>query len=132
MVLAQSRHTDQRLRARLQLEVVQAVDAMITRWWVVPDGVPIDQAGELPGIEGVVWKTSVVGNKDIADLGARVVRVEVFDTSERALRQDDPNEPMFVVDLVVNDPEQEKRERLEEKQAAALRGQQEKQEAEDE
>jgi len=107
VVIAQSRHTDQRLRARVQADAVAATDAMIARWWTRPEGVPIDQRGELAGTRGLTWRTRVVDNPAIAELGARVVRVSVFDAAERSGGQAAQAEAMFVVDLVVRDPEAE-------------------------
>jgi len=114
IVLAKSRHIDQRVRARVQMQAVDATDQMIARWWTDEErGVPIDASGALPGVEGVAWRTGVIDNAPIGELGARVVRVSVFDTADRPGVQRDVDEPMFVVDLVVRDPAVEARERAE-------------------
>lgn len=110
--MAKSRHIDQRVRARLQMQAVEATDQMIARWWTDEEqGVPIDASGALPGVEGVAWRTGVVDNAPVSELGARVLRVSVFDTADRPGVQRDVDEPMFVVDLVVRDPAVEARER---------------------
>lgn len=111
IVLARARHTDQLLRARVQARAVEAADEMIARWWASREGVPIDASGELAGGDGLLWRTSIVDEDGIAELGARVVRVEVLQARGDGRRLTDDGGALFVVDLVVPDPAVEARER---------------------
>lgn len=107
LLLAQSRHTDQLIKARLQSSAVVATDELIAQWSTQPQGVPIDAEGSLPAVEGVTWRTLFVANAPIVEVGARVVRVEVLDQRDGDIRGD---RRLFVVDMVVPDPAVQRRE----------------------
>lgn len=111
IVLAKSRHTHQLVRAQAQTRAVVAADELITGWWTSLDGVPIDEQGELPGDRPLRWQTRLVDNDEIAALGARVVRVELFDIADATARGKGDGDPLVSVDLVVRDPEVEDREK---------------------
>ena len=111
IVLAKSRHTHQLVRAKTQSRAVVAVDELITDWWTSLDGVPIDEQGELLGDTPLRWQTRLVDNDEIAALGARVVRVELFDITNTTPRGKGDADPLVSVDLVVRDPEVEEREK---------------------
>jgi len=102
VVMAKSRHTRQ-LAATGRLDAaVRAADELIAAWWASPNGVPVDQSGEL-GTEGsLTWRTRVVANKEIEALGARVVRVEVRPRAIAAWEATDRS--AVEVDLVLPDP----------------------------
>lgn len=122
IVLAKSRHTRQLERARAQADAVQATDALIAGWWTDVHGVPIDERGEVPGRSSLRWRTRLIDNPRIEDLGARVVRVEVFaddddDEAQRSLKPGEKDEALVVVDLVLPDPEVEAREQAEAEEA---------------
>lgn len=111
IVLAQSRHTNQLVRARAQAQAVEQADQLIAQWWTRPQGVPIGEEGVFTDAERLRWQTRLVNNKPVQQLGARVVRVEVFDTSGDPQRQAPDGGPLVVVDLVIRDPEVEAAER---------------------
>lgn len=122
IVLAKSRHNDQLARARLQAQAVEQTDQLIADWWTRPQGVPIGEQGAVPGSDRLRWQTRVVDNREINQLGVRVVRVQVVDAprSDRQRRHhsEQPG-PLITVDLVVPDPEVEARERAAAEKAKA-------------
>lgn len=105
IVLAKSRHTRQRADALSTVQAVQLSDALLSRWWSSRAGVPIGVGGVLSEAESLSWQTRLVEEPGISELGARVVRYEVFvDDGKQGLGRD-RDDPLVVVDMVVPDPE---------------------------
>lgn len=117
IVLARSSHTRQLVRARAQVQAVEATDRLIAGWWASESGVPIDEDGALYD-QPLRWETRLIENERVGDLGARVVRVEVFDTSDDPQRRDGLDEALVTVDLVLEDPAVVAREKAEDEQSA--------------
>lgn len=126
IVLAKARHNDQLSRARAQAEAAEHTDRLIAGWWDSRQGVPVGEDGALPGSDRLRWRTRVVDNREVAELGARVVRVEVVDPLREARRgagsDTRDNGPLIVVDLVVPDPEADAAKRDEEEPRDTRRG----------
>lgn len=126
IVLAKSRYNDQLRHARAQAGAVERADQLIARWWASPGGVPVGEEGVLPGGDRLRWRTRVVDNAEVAELGVRVVRVEIVDPVREARRDGGDetrnNGPLIVVDLVLPDPEAEQEKREEQRERQQKRG----------
>ncbi len=103
VVLAKSRHTRQIERTQRQNAAVRAADELIAGWWASSRGVPVGDSGVTASDASLAWKTHVVANREIEDLGARVVRVEI-----RIVDGKQEREPLVTVDLVLSDPDRGK------------------------
>ncbi len=84
---------------------VREADDLIAGWWAEPEGVPVDESGTLGTGESLTWRTRLVENEAVERLGARVVRVEVYESTMGASQSADPDGPLVVVDLVRPVPE---------------------------
>ena len=104
IVLSKSRHTRQLGVAKRQDRAVRAVDEMISGWWASTDGVPINESGQLGPDATLTWSTRLIENEPLAELGARVLRVDV---RQADIQQDGTpsGSDLFSVDLVLRDPE---------------------------
>jgi Tfp pilus assembly protein PilE len=113
IVLAKSRHTAQLYDAQRRSDAVAAADALLYQWWTRPEGVPVDQSGVIESTPALAWRTRLIMVEPIKNLGARVVRVELFDATvnQGQLAMDDAM--TIVVDLVLPDPVVEEAERKE-------------------
>ena len=93
--------TDARCRrqsglARRRMDAVRAADALLAKWWTDPGKFPRTAHGQLhPGSE-LAWRTLVIENEEIEQLGGQVVRLEVFRPRE-AWRE----KPTVTVDVVL-------------------------------
>lgn len=110
VVLAQSRHARQLADTQRTRAAADAADDLLTRWWTRPEGVPVDDRGEHRHAGRVwSWETDVAARDDddareaLAKVGARVIRVEL----REAERQQNPDEPAIVVELVLPVPDWE-------------------------
>lgn len=117
VVLAKSRHTRQRVDARRTVQAVQLSDAQLSQWWCSREGVPIGESGVLSEDQALHWQTRLVIDSGVMQLGARVVRYEVFVDDGKVGR--DPDTPLIIVDLVVPDPAVDAREAEASQEAAA-------------
>jgi len=112
IVLAKSRNTRQLAEARRTAEVVRHADALLADWWADEAGVPPDAAGVIDADPTLAWRTRLVANPPIEQLGARVVRVEVIDTAPvvPGTGAGEADRVMVTVDLIAADPSVEQRE----------------------
>ena len=107
IVLAKSRHTRQLAVAQRKQEAVRAADALLTRWWTRPEGVPVDAEGVLEDDPTLRWQTRLVNNKPIDELGARVVRVELHVANPQQSPLEPKDHKLVTVDLVLPVPEED-------------------------
>jgi len=104
VVLARARHTRQLASAgRIQL-ATRLADDQLTAWWASPQGVPIGESGVFEAEPTLTWRTREVVDDTMADLAARVVRVEVRDTRSTPGRALAAEQLLFVVDLLLPTP----------------------------
>jgi hypothetical protein len=52
------------------------------------DSIPVPSEGTLQGVEGCMWRTNWVADAAAERIGARIVRVEVFEGRNRLLAID--------------------------------------------
>lgn len=95
LTLARSSHARQIAASRNLADGVHLVDDLIASWWTGRTGVPINSCGVIGPNGEWNWKTYVVSNPNLDDIGARVVRVEVHHQSNPA------NVQPIIVDLVL-------------------------------
>lgn len=106
IVLAKARHTRQLALAMQQQTAVQAADELLTGWWAVKQGVPVEARGQLDTTPAMIWQTHVVANPEAQQLGSRVVQLQVRlqPGLETGRTGEDANQPLVAVDLVLPDP----------------------------
>jgi hypothetical protein len=104
MVMAKARHTRQIVLTQQRQVALRLADQLINRWWMSPQGVPINQRGALEGDVAWTWETRVVENTAIENLGGRVVRVEVRPAQTQEIRPSTDDETLIAVELVLPDP----------------------------
>ena len=103
VVLTKSRHTRQLHRARTQASAIKAIDTLIAEWWTQPQGVPIDESGGLDGLDHLRWQTRLIKNDPIDQMGARVVRVSVYELNDATSQTRPGDDALLLIDLVVPD-----------------------------
>lgn len=86
LLVAKSGAERQWSRAEQRLRAVAATDALLERWLSVGasdsegvTGVPIEDTGVLPGVDGWRWETSVLDHEPAAVLHCQVVRLSIID-----------------------------------------------------
>ena len=106
IVLASARHTRQIADTRQIDTIVRAADDLLAQWWVDPDEIPIGQSGVIETSPSLAWRTYLVANSDVEDLGARVLRVEVGPPGKVGAALGPNDKTIVTVDLVL--PQEEK------------------------
>lgn len=101
VVLAKSRHARQIALTQRRFAAVRAADELIAGWWAGAPSVPIGQSGVIASDKSMAWQTLVVENEAIAQLGSRVVRVEIREADPAGQRSDSANDVLLAVDLVL-------------------------------
>ena len=97
LALARGRFARQWAAADRKLVAARALDDMIATW--MDGSIPIDRQGRLPNAKNCVWRTRASRNPGTSNLGAAVVRIEVFDLAD-AERSNAT--PVVSVDLLVH------------------------------
>lgn len=112
-LFAAARHTRQLAHAQRCRLAVRAADELIATWWSAPAGVPVNESGAVPDDAAFTWRTTLIKNDGVAQLGARVVRIEILDASLPRRSPDEThahvmNESagpaLITVEVVVPDP----------------------------
>jgi len=78
LLVAGSRHADQIRRSRRMLDVIARVDALLYEWAGSGGLVLKKTEGELPGEDGLIWRTRPADTRYRQELGIDLVRFEVF------------------------------------------------------
>ena len=109
VVMAKVSHTRQLALSQRQMAAVQAADALISSWWLSADGVPIGADGTASDDGVLRWRTFLVQNDAVGELGARVVRVEDrwMHAPQSPGGAQESDEPLVDVDLVIADPDRQ-------------------------
>ena len=99
VTIARGRLLRQWAEADRRLQATRAVDALLSEWLSgPPQAVPINSQGALiGGAANQIWRTHVRRDAAAAELGAIVVRFEVFDASTS-------RKSMLVVDFLLPAP----------------------------
>lgn len=90
LLVAARRHAGQIERSRRTLDVVARVDALVYRWLGKGGLVLQEGQGDLPGDDGLVWKTELVDSSYRQELGIDVFRLSVL------AKKDPPGQPPIV------------------------------------
>jgi len=106
IVLAQSRHAEQRVTAARKQVAVRAAERMLDTWWTDPAGVPHDGAGVVEGHPDLRWRIRLVAHDQIEALGGQVVRFTIRDTriaaeNESGWGDDAQSATLVTVDLAL-------------------------------
>ena len=102
VVVARGRFLRQRALADRQLRATEAVDQLVSNWTgggTSFDAVPRSASGSLPGVDGCRWRTTERRHPAAAMLGARVVRIEVWDRDPEV----GGRAPVTALELLVRD-----------------------------
>jgi hypothetical protein len=79
ILLARGACLRQTARSNRRLEAVAAADALLTAWHQDPALLKPEGGGPLAGDGQLAWRTAIVPSAEARSLGARIVRLEVFD-----------------------------------------------------
>ena len=80
VTVARARAARQWADADRQLAAARALDTLVARWLDGPtDTIPASAGGNLDGVPGCTWRTSIRPDPAARQLDAAVVRVEVLD-----------------------------------------------------
>lgn len=101
LLLAKARYTRQSALADRRIEAVRAVDRLLAAWWAEPARFPRRGTGPIDGAADLSWRTSLVANPTLNELGAQVVRLEVIDDRPGA---PPPEGVLATVEVVLRDP----------------------------
>jgi prepilin-type N-terminal cleavage/methylation domain-containing protein len=106
LVVARGRYVHQWALATRKEEAVQAADRLLAAWWINPDKLPRNAAGDVP--DGKLrWRTHVVESVAAEDLKVQIVRLELFETGNnagQAVAYRTEQRPLAQVDLVMSPP----------------------------
>jgi len=109
VVLARSRHSRQLAQSRQQARAVRVADEQIAEWWSGPMGIPVDRRGVSTEDDSYEWETRIVRNPAVEKLGARIVRVSIYERDSESEQPRVRGEPVVFVDLVLPAPEKKER-----------------------
>lgn len=82
LLVAARRHVEQVRRARQTLDVAARVDALLYRWMSSGGLVLREDEGELPGEDGLRWKTQLVDTRHRRDLGIDLFSLKILTKSD--------------------------------------------------
>jgi prepilin-type N-terminal cleavage/methylation domain-containing protein len=90
VTLARGRLMRQWSEAERKVQAASAVDQMMAGWigGGDSDSIPVPSQGTLQGVEGCIWRTNWAADGTAQRIGARVVRVEIFEGRNRLLMID--------------------------------------------
>ena len=98
MLIARGRFVRQDAQAKRKIEATRALEALVGSWMNGPvSAIPVRATGLLAEDSGHTWSTHLIRDPSAEEIGARVLRVDVFDRSER--------QPIVTLDLLIH-PEQ--------------------------
>src|SRR4051812_18789944 len=79
VLVVRVRYARQSAAAGRRLQAVAAADALLAGWHADPRSLPRFGSGRVDGDAQLGWRTAVVPNRDVNDLGVDVVRLEILD-----------------------------------------------------
>jgi len=95
---ARGRFARQWVEADRRLTAVRATDKMLAEWMAgAEQTIPIQAQGELAGAPKCWWRTREIASRGADELRSRVIRLEVFDRTNRS------RGPVFYVEFLVHD-----------------------------
>jgi prepilin-type N-terminal cleavage/methylation domain-containing protein len=106
LVVVRGRYLRQWAFAGRKEKAVQVADRLLAAWWMNPDKLPRNGAGDVPNGK-LRWRTYVVESAAADGLKVQIVRLELFETGNNAgeaaaYRTEET--PLAQVDLVMNSP----------------------------
>jgi len=103
LLMAKARYTRQSAVADRRLRAVAAAESLLVGWRQDARSLPRNGGGGVAGEEGLVWRTRVVPNAEVNEMGAAVVRLEILD--ERRVDESDRSAVVTAVEFVVEKEE---------------------------
>src|SRR5436190_17546 len=95
MLIARGRFVRQDVQAKRKIEATRALDALVGGWMNGPvSAIPLQATGSFPNASDQTWSTRLIRDPSAEEIGARVLRVDVFDRSERR--------PIVTLDLLIH------------------------------
>lgn len=90
VTLARGRLMRQWSETERTVQAAKALDQMMAGWigGGDADSIPVPSRGPLQGVEGCIWRTNWMADPAATQIGAGVVRVEVFEGRNRLLEID--------------------------------------------
>src|SRR4051794_15869607 len=84
VLIARGRFARQEAQAQRRLQATRALDELVNQWMSGPSSaIPLSGRGTLSE-SNQIWRTHVVPDRSAEELGTQVLRVEVFDPTERS------------------------------------------------
>jgi hypothetical protein len=105
VAMARGRFLRQWADADRRVVVTQAADRLLAGWFSnTVSTIPFSGKGTLEGIPGYDWQTSIVQDPSSTQLGAVIVRLQVFNHSPVNPNVTRSNLPVLAVDVLVHKP----------------------------
>jgi hypothetical protein len=82
ILLADGRLRHQAANAERRVEACAIADQLLSTWWRKPDEFPRRDEGEVAGKPAWRWRTTPVENRDAAQLGGEMIRLEMETTRD--------------------------------------------------
>lgn len=79
VLVVRARYARQSAAAERRLQAVAAADALLAAWHTDPRLLPRYGSGRVDGDAQLAWRTALVPNREVNDLGAQVVHLEILD-----------------------------------------------------
>lgn len=81
VLVARGRAAAQWKRAERRAAAVRVADRLLCHWWRDVAALPAPATGDVEDAPGFTWRTTVIPREAVERLGARVVRLEVSETT---------------------------------------------------
>jgi hypothetical protein len=105
VAIARGRFLRQWADADRRVVVTQAADRLLARWFSDPvSRVPVPAQGSLEGLPGYDWQTSIMQDPASTQLGAVIVRLQVFNHNAVNNHGARLNLPVLAIDVLVHKP----------------------------
>lgn len=100
-VLARSRYIQQSVRAAEKQRAVAAADALLATWFADPNVFASEASGMVNGETDLSWNTHLIDQADAHDLGAKILRLEIWKHIDAQIAQPFSNLPLTSIELLV-------------------------------
>ena len=79
VLLARGRYMRQAAAADRRLQAVAAADLLLTRLRQDPASLPRSGAGQISADDQLSWRTQIIPNPEVNDMGAQVLQLQILD-----------------------------------------------------
>lgn len=103
ILAAKGRSIQQWNTANRRIQATAAADALLSQWWQKPETLPHEATGAIEGDSKLTWRTRVIEERELGELGLEKVRLEILDQDAKELK-----DALVIVDLVLKHEEPKK------------------------